>query len=387
MNFINEKQETYKMKKVKFFAAAAFAAGLAGCSFAGDEASTNAVLESDSAKEPVSVSAEGGVSAVIDGTIKIETSEVDELVNLMTKSISQSMPGFVLQPEQLVQLRDSALKQLVTAALLDRECDKEGVSVTDAEVLDFLKENAGPDVSFESLAQRMGQDVASVKEMVTRDVRFKKLIEKNVKTPEISDDDVKARFDEIIAQDPSAATNQPSVTASHILVKVEEGEDDAEAKKKIDGLYDQLVNGADFGKLAEENSDCPSGKASKGSLGRFGRGQMVKEFEDAAFSQEIGKVGKPVKTQFGWHLILVESRDEGGPVKFEDVKEMLKSGMTAEATRRAQMEFMQKIEDSAKIEILEKTVVSEPVKAEPAPSESGEEEPSPEPRELPGWAR
>ena len=82
---------------------------------------------------------------------------------------------------------------------------------------------------------------------------------------------------------------------------------DAEAKiktlaKQLEGLKgDELKK--KFGELAKANSDCPS-KEKDGDLGEFTRGRMVKEFEDVAFKQEVGTVSAPVKTQFGWHLIL-----------------------------------------------------------------------------------
>ena len=88
------------------------------------------------------------------------------------------------------------------------------------------------------------------------------------------------------------------VRASHILVKTEE-----EANK----LYDEIKNGKDFADVAAMVSLCPSGAAG-GDLGFFGRGMMVKPFEDAAFSLEIGELSKPVETQFGWHLILVTDK-------------------------------------------------------------------------------
>lgn len=87
------------------------------------------------------------------------------------------------------------------------------------------------------------------------------------------------------------------VHAKHILVKTEE-----EAKVV---LYDVTTGGKAFGDVAKEKSQCPSGKDG-GDLGWFGRGQMIKEFENVAFSLEVGKISQPVKTQFGWHIIKVE---------------------------------------------------------------------------------
>ena len=84
------------------------------------------------------------------------------------------------------------------------------------------------------------------------------------------------------------------VKASHILVKTEE---------EALNLYNEIKNNSmTFADAASEYSLCPSGY-NGGDLGYFGRGMMVKPFEDAAFDMEIGEISKPVQTQFGWHLI------------------------------------------------------------------------------------
>jgi parvulin-like peptidyl-prolyl isomerase len=83
------------------------------------------------------------------------------------------------------------------------------------------------------------------------------------------------------------------VHCAHILVKTEQ-----EAKM----IADQLNKGANFSKIAMEKSLCPSGKRG-GDLGIFGRGKMVREFENAAFALQKGQTSQPVKTEFGWHLI------------------------------------------------------------------------------------
>jgi len=87
-------------------------------------------------------------------------------------------------------------------------------------------------------------------------------------------------------------------TARHILVKSKEACEDL--KSKIEG-------GADFGDIAKEHSDCPSGKDG-GGLGSFGPGQMVPEFDTVVFNEEVGAVHGPVKTSFGYHLIEITSR-------------------------------------------------------------------------------
>ena len=90
------------------------------------------------------------------------------------------------------------------------------------------------------------------------------------------------------------------VRASHLLVKTEE-----EAAK----LREEILAGKDFAEVAAKVSMCPSGRDG-GDLGFFGKGQMVKEFEDACFSMEVGEVSNPIKTQFGYHLIkLTDTQD------------------------------------------------------------------------------
>ncbi len=87
-------------------------------------------------------------------------------------------------------------------------------------------------------------------------------------------------------------------SARHILVPSEE---------KCLELKSQIAGGADFADLAKEHSTCPSGK-NGGSLGEFGPGQMVKEFDTVVFNEAVGEVHGPVKTQFGYHLLEVTSR-------------------------------------------------------------------------------
>ena len=87
--------------------------------------------------------------------------------------------------------------------------------------------------------------------------------------------------------------------ARHILVSSEE---------VCNNLKDQIADGVDFGTLAQEHSQCPSG-AQGGALGTFGPGQMVPEFDKVVFSAPVGEVQGPVQTSFGYHLVEVTERD------------------------------------------------------------------------------
>lgn len=89
------------------------------------------------------------------------------------------------------------------------------------------------------------------------------------------------------------------VKASHILVETEE---------EAINLKEEILSGTPFEDVAAEHSLCPS-RANGGDLGFFGRGQMVGEFEKAAFELKVGEISDPVRTNFGWHLILVTDKN------------------------------------------------------------------------------
>jgi peptidyl-prolyl cis-trans isomerase D len=135
------------------------------------------------------------------------------------------------------------------------------------------------------------------------------------------------------AQDSITSDLKPEeeqVWARHILVATEE-----EANK----LYERLAAGEDFGNLAKEFSTDTGSGSNGGDLGWFGRGRMVKEFEDAAFSQAIGEIGKPVQSQYGFHIIQVLGRE---------LKPLTDSEFN-QAKQRVITDWIAKARDSAKI--------------------------------------
>jgi peptidyl-prolyl cis-trans isomerase C len=129
----------------------------------------------------------------------------------------------------------------------------------------------------------------------------------------ITDEEVRARYDKQMADTPPVN----EVKARHILVKTKE--EALEIIKQLDG-------GADFEKLANEHTTDPSGKTTGGDLGYFAPGQMVPEFEKAAFALEIGAYTKePIQSQFGWHVIKVEDKRAQQPPAFDQVKNEIRS--------------------------------------------------------------
>ena len=116
-----------------------------------------------------------------------------------------------------------------------------------------------------------------------------------------------------------------TVSAKHILVKEED---------KCQEILEEIIAGKVFEEAAQQYSTCPSGQKG-GDLGEFGKGQMVKEFEEAAFAAEIGQVVGPVKTQFGYHLIKVEAKNEATVTPFEEVKEQIRRNLMQQKQNKA----------------------------------------------------
>ncbi|MDG4880914.1 peptidylprolyl isomerase [Mesorhizobium sp. WSM4884] len=160
------------------------------------------------------------------------------------------------------------------------------------------------------------------------------VVEKEV-VNKVTDAEVRARYDQEIANTPPVN----EIHARHILVKT---------KEEAEAIIKQLDGGADFQKLANEHTSDPSGKSNGGDLGWFGPGQMVPEFDKAAFALDVGKYSKePVKSQFGWHVIKVEDKRAKQPPAFDDVKDQAKQAVI----RDKYFAMVKELRGAAKVDI------------------------------------
>ena len=156
---------------------------------------------------------------------------------------------------------------------------------------------------------------------VKKDILAQLAVQKVVDAAVVTDEEKKEYYDANSQQFQKKAT----VRAKHILMK----EEAACAE-----LLESLKKGEkEFEQAAKEFSECPSG-SNGGDLGQFGKGQMVKEFEDVAFTAEIGEIAGPVKTQFGYHLIKVELRTEASVIPFEEVRFQIEKNLVQQKQTR-----------------------------------------------------
>ncbi|MGO4831608.1 peptidylprolyl isomerase [Rhizobiaceae sp. 2RAB30] len=167
----------------------------------------------------------------------------------------------------------------------------------------------------------------------------------------ITDEEIRARYDKEIAATPPAN----EVKAAHILVKT---------KEEAQEIIKRLDAGEKFEDIAKEKSTDTGSGANGGDLGYFGPGQMVPEFEKAAFALEVSSYTKePVQSQFGWHIIKVEDKRAQQPPAFEQVKEQFRSVVL----RDKYMALVKSLREGGKVEIADpelKKAVDETEKAE-----------------------
>jgi foldase protein PrsA len=196
--------------------------------------------------------------------------------------------------------RSMLLNQSINEAILLQEAAKQGISVTEADVeaeITTAMEKSG--ITEEQLDERLKQQNITkeyLTDLYSKQLTINALLEKAVFPKlKVSDAEIKQFYDS-------------RVRAMHILVETED-----EANDIIDQLKDSTEETleSDFSDIAKEKSTDPSAKTNGGDLGEFGKGQMVKEFEVAAFALDEGSfTAEPVKTQFGYHVILRLEKNE-----------------------------------------------------------------------------
>ncbi|KGF04113.1 foldase protein PrsA [Anaerococcus lactolyticus] len=201
-----------------------------------------------------------------------------------------SFYGSMLASRQ--NLKNSIVQMMVQDKLIADDMKANKIEISDKEVNDaFLNsvKQFGGQEQFDKMLDDYNMDVEKFKETVKKDLMYKKHREWFEKEHPVTEEEIKQYYED--NKDQFAKRD-----ASHILVA-----DEKTAKE----VKDKLDKGADFAALAKEYSKDTANAANGGELGTFSRGQMVKEFEDAAFSLKEGEISGPVKTQFGYHIIKV----------------------------------------------------------------------------------
>ena len=372
------------------FAAGIAAAALSACgdkkteepaqNGAGTQAQTQGMEMQDLDMKPASEAEILEVLAFLPDPVATVYGEPISRKEIIDDLISQEVPIEIYKSigeERLRQAMSKQIENMVKDKVMLKQAEKAGfkpsaefVAKEMKEEFDELPKEEQEEIE-ESLKER-GLTLEDHMKQTSQDVEIQKAatLSKFVHTEfldkakkSISDDDVKKFYEEHIED----VTKPEGVTVAHILIQLDEEKEaadpeaaDKEAKVKIDAIYEELLKDpSQFDKLAQDKSDCPSGKRDNGKLPSFdkdgmmldGSGAMIKEFADAAFTiEKEGQITKPVKTKFGYHIIKLLEKVPEDITPLEKVKDRITEYLAAE---KAQNDLNKMLDDeiakSAKI--------------------------------------
>ncbi len=386
-----------KVTKSMFVCALCASAVMTGCG--GKDKGKD--VAKDGAEAVVEEAADKGV-AITDDTVVASVDDEKLTYGEAIKTIKRVLTAQGAPADQIdivvKQYAPQAIPELaerfVTSALLKAEAAKRGFSATAADVDEAISNMVSRlpgDMKIDDMLSRMGVTMEEARKELSDGLVINKLIDDVTKGIEVAEDAVKKFYEEN-----AKYFEQPEqVEASHILIKIDPADATNEtakavAKAKAEGLRAQILAGTNFADLAAAHSDCPS-SAQGGSLGYFGRGQMVKPFEEAAFTLGTNEVSEVVETQFGFHVIKVTGKKAASKTPIDEVRERIKEHLSGEQKSELFDKFVEELKGKAKIFInkavsvppalpemteeekaaaLEAIPASEPVAIEAAPAEA-----------------
>jgi peptidyl-prolyl cis-trans isomerase C len=296
--------------------------------------------ETETIKDPV---------AVVNG-VKISKKEYDREINLQLQTASQR--GRQIPEAMLPKLKADILNNLIDRELLYQESQKKNISVKAEEVdlqIKTIKDRFANQEEFEKTIAEMGLTEADIKSEIEHNMAIRDLIDTQVIDKiTISESETKAYYDE----NPSFFKKPEQVKASHILIKVApDATDMQKAQKRIEiaKIQQKVKDGQDFATLAKEYSEGPSNE-NGGDLGYFGRGQMVKPFDDAVFALNPGQVSDIVETKFGYHIIKVFDKKPETIMAYADIKDRLAQHLKSQRVDQEAKTYIESLKKEAKIE-------------------------------------
>ncbi len=271
------------------------------------------------------------------GETPIPKAEFDALMSRAQESYESQEREFpAVGTPEYQDLKSRAVAFLVQRYRFAAEAEALDVTVEDTEVderLDQIREESfeGDEEKFEEALENEGLTLEQAREEIRAQLMQEKLFEKVTENVEISDEDVEAYYEENKEQ----FTQPASRDVRHILVKT---------KKKADELHAEIEDGASFAQLARQNSEDTGSKKSGGKL-PVQQGSTVPPFDEAAFELDTNELSEPVKTTFGWHIIMPISDIEPEQVTpLEDVRDRIREQLVSERSNSAVETLTQELE-------------------------------------------
>ena len=291
-----------------------------------------------------------GVAVEVDGVKMTKAQLIAELKKRLAM-VKGQIPADKLEQAK-AEIRKGLVDEFVMRTLIAKEVAAKKVTATEKEiagVMEEMKSQLPAGATMDELIKKNRIDVAKMRDDIGMNIKINKLIEQTLGGKVKIADKETADFYE---KNKDKFMKPETVHARHILVsKVPEDTEKirADKKAKAEDLRKKLLGGANFADLAAKNSDCPS-KQAGGDLGTFARGQMVKPFEDAAFSQEKNAIGPVVETDFGFHIIQVLDHQASQVVKLDtDTKQKINAYLEGQKRQGAFDGIVKRLKAAANI--------------------------------------
>lgn len=239
---------------------------------------------------------------------------------------------------ELVKLNgQQALDSLISQKIVELEAKKQSIEISDSEIqkeMEKYYEYYGGQEGFLQALEMNGYSLDDVKKDLATNIKVKKLMEPRIS---ITEEEKEKYFEENKAE----FAQEKQVKASHILV---------DTLEKANEVEEKLASGGDFAQLAQEYSTDAATKENGGDLGFFGAGEMVTEFEEAAFSLNVGEVSEPVKTEYGYHIIKVNEKKDAKEANYEESKSKITETLLEQKIQTEYSSWMQELRQQYKIE-------------------------------------
>jgi peptidyl-prolyl cis-trans isomerase C len=240
-----------------------------------------------------------------------------------------------------------AISNLIDAYLLLQKARSSNITISSDEIehkfIDVTLEYDN-EAEFNEALSCMNTDETALRRRIEDELFIKAYIQGNF-TPER--DYPEDKLEEVYLENKDAFVTQEMVRASHIFIDISE----PKGWDKINQIKSNIKSVDDF-KREASGSHCPS-NCNCGDLGYFTRGKMVKEFEEACFDLEVNDISDPVKTKFGYHLILVTDHKKSAVAKFDDVKESLVRRLQQIDSELKLIRHLKELRSEASIEIFD----------------------------------
>jgi len=317
-------------------------------------AATNATASAP--KAPAKPTDVFGDKVIAKGTnVEVKRSQLDEEVIRIKANATRN--GQTVSPEQTTMLEQQILGQAILVQLLNSkstDTDKTEGKTQAEKKLQEGKTQFGSDEALDRQLKAAGVTRAELLKQWAEAATAESVLKRELKVS-VTDDDVKKFYDD----NPSKFEQAETVRAAHILIKTtdaanaELSQEQKDAKRKqAQDILKRARAGEDFGKLAKEFSEDPGSKENGGEY-TFPRGQMVAEFETAAFSMNTNQISDLVTTKFGYHIIKLLEKMPAKKTELAAVGSRIKDFLTQEAIKKQLPDYYKKLRKDAKVEILD----------------------------------